>query len=84
MARSLRSKEHLRLCSLLRDARQQAGLRQDQVAAALGRPQSFVAKYEGAERRLDLVELREICDVLGVSLLELVAAFLSKRDSLTR
>jgi transcriptional regulator with XRE-family HTH domain len=45
-----------------------AGLRQSDVAARLGRPQSFVSKYESGERRLDLVELWTVCRVLGISL----------------
>lgn len=32
----------------------------------MGRPQSFVAKYEGGERRLDVVEFVEVCASLGV------------------
>lgn len=45
-------------------ARKKAGLTQQQVADGLGRPQSFVAKYESAERRLDLVEFLAITRVL--------------------
>ena len=37
-------------------ARKAAGLTQHALARRLGRPQSFVAKYEGGERRLDVVE----------------------------
>ena len=39
------------------------------------RPQSFVSKYEIGERRLDLIELREVCAALGVPLLEFVKQF---------
>jgi transcriptional regulator with XRE-family HTH domain len=35
-------------------------------------PQSFVSKYECGERRLDLLELRQICLALGFPLLKLV------------
>jgi transcriptional regulator with XRE-family HTH domain len=57
-----------RLTALLRDARQTAGLRQADVAARLGQPQSYVSKYESGERRLDIIELQATLDVLGVSL----------------
>lgn len=30
----------------------------------LGRPQSFVSKYEGGERRLDVIEFIEVCEAL--------------------
>jgi len=41
----------------------------------LNEPQSFVSKCESGERRLDLIELRRICGVVGVTLLELVGRF---------
>jgi transcriptional regulator with XRE-family HTH domain len=53
---------------MLREARTQAGLRQADVAERLGQPQSYVSKYESGERRLDVVELWSVLDVLGVSL----------------
>jgi transcriptional regulator with XRE-family HTH domain len=59
------------LSDLLRELRQDAGLRQQDLAARLGEPQSFVSKYESGERRLDMLELRCICAVLGLSLSDL-------------
>jgi len=55
----------------LHDARIAAGLRQADVASQLGQPQSYVSKYESGERRLDVIELWAILDVLGVGLAEL-------------
>ena len=63
------------LLSLLRQLRVEAGLRQVDVANALGKPQAFVSFYESGVRRLDLLELRQICVVLGVSLIDLVKRF---------
>jgi len=42
----------------LRQAREEIGLTQTQVARRLARPQSFVSKCESGERRVDFVELR--------------------------
>jgi Helix-turn-helix len=43
---------------------QNAGLTQHELAKRLRRPQSFVAKYEGGERRVDVVEFIEICKAI--------------------
>lgn len=72
MGRTIHTEEHRRLIALLRGHREAAGLRQVDLAEQLDRPQSFVSKYEAGERRLDLVELRSICIVLGVSLTDVV------------
>ena len=62
--KSLRSTEQKKLISLLVAAREKAGLTQQQLAKHLGRPQSFVAKYEGGERRIDVVEFLAIARAL--------------------
>ena len=54
--KTLRSPQHMALIEELRRVRQQAGLTQTVLAGRLGVAQSFVAKVEGAERRLDVVE----------------------------
>jgi transcriptional regulator with XRE-family HTH domain len=66
MQKSIRSQQHKRLCELLISARTAAGLTQVDVAARLQRPQSFVAKYEGGERRLDVVEFLAVTKAIGV------------------
>ena len=48
-------------------ARKAASLTQQQVADALGKPQSFVAKYENGERRLDLVEFLMVVEAIGTN-----------------
>jgi transcriptional regulator with XRE-family HTH domain len=60
--------EKKRFLSLVRQMRVDAGLRQADLAQKLGTPQSFVSRYESGDRRLDVLELRQICGVLGVSL----------------
>ena len=61
-----------KLQALLRQVRVEAGLTQEEVARRLGRPQSFVSKYETGERRLDILELRRVCAVIGLPLQEFV------------
>ncbi|MBR1364854.1 transcriptional regulator with XRE-family HTH domain [Bradyrhizobium ottawaense] len=81
MQKSLRSAQHARLIELLVAARQQAGVRQHALAKKLGRPQSFIAKYEGGERRIDVVEFVAIAQALGVDRLKLFRDFLSASGS---
>ena len=75
MRKSIHSAEQARLQQLLREVREEAGLRQTELAEHLGKPQSFVSKYESGERRLDLIELHQICEVVGISLIDLVGRF---------
>jgi len=56
--------------ALIRQVRLDAGLRQEDVAKKLRKPQSFVSKIESGERRLDVLEARELCTVLGLTLVD--------------
>jgi transcriptional regulator with XRE-family HTH domain len=57
---------------LLTDARKKAAISQGELARRLGRPQSFVSKYERGERRLDVVELKAVADALGIDAIKLL------------
>ena len=70
-----RSRRKKILLRLLREARLRSGLRQADLAKRLGLPQSFVSKYESGERRLDLLELQDVCAALGSTESDFVAAF---------
>lgn len=65
MPKALHSEPYKTFRAILIDARQKAGLTQSAVARKLGRPQSFVAKYENGERRLDVIELLEVAQAIG-------------------
>jgi transcriptional regulator with XRE-family HTH domain len=52
----------------LKRMRTESGLTQAQCSAALGRPQSFMSDVERGVRRLDIVQLRDLCLVLGTDL----------------
>ncbi|HWH33114.1 MAG TPA: helix-turn-helix transcriptional regulator [Egibacteraceae bacterium] len=75
MDKTLHSAEQGRLVELLRQMRVEARLTQAQVATRLGRPQSFVSKYESGERRLDLVELAAVAEALETDLGGIVHRF---------
>ena len=55
----------------------EANLKQQDVAARLDRPQSFVAKYENGERRLDVVEFIEVAEAIGFDPADFIRDFRS-------
>ena len=61
--RSLHSPRYRRFVKRLRQARQEAGLTQVDAARALGQPQSFVAKIESGQRRVDVIELQDLAKI---------------------
>jgi transcriptional regulator with XRE-family HTH domain len=75
MRKTLRSPDHKALLDLLVAARKKAGLTQAEVAKKLRRPQSFVAKYENGERRLDIVEFVELSRALDADPVAMLRAF---------
>ena len=72
MTRSLFSPAYTQLRESLVAARRSRGMTQAELAQLLGRPQSFVSKYERGERRLDVVEVVEVATALGVEPCDLV------------
>jgi transcriptional regulator with XRE-family HTH domain len=73
MARKITSHGHRVLVGkLLREARKAAGLQQASLAKKLGKPHSFVSRYETGERRLDILELQLVCAGCETTLLNFV------------
>jgi len=61
------------LCQALVDARIKAGLSQKELAVKLRHHQSFVARVESGERRIDVVELVVLARVIGFEPFEVLA-----------
>jgi transcriptional regulator with XRE-family HTH domain len=59
-------------------ARKAAGLSQQVLADRIGRPQSFVAKVEGGERSLDVVEFVAIARALELEPHQLLKSLSAK------
>ena len=64
--KSTRSPAHVRLLELLVAAREKAGMTQQELADRLRKPQSFISKYEGGGRRIDVIEFVAIADALDM------------------
>ena len=65
-------KYNLVVTELLYRLRTNAGITQQQLSVTLNVPQSYISKIETGERRIDLIELREICHALNSNLIEFV------------
>ncbi len=67
MPGSLGTPRYNSLMVKLAQLRKQSGMTQSQLAKKLNKPQSFVAKYERGERRLDVIEFVDVVTALGGS-----------------
>ena len=72
--RTIRNKRHKRLIELILAARKQAGIRQVQLAKKLKRSQTWIARLESGERRLDVIELIELAEAIGFDAPSMVEA----------
>lgn len=79
MKKSLANSKHARLLLLLREIREESQQRQSDVAFRLRQPQSFVSKYESGERRLDLLELEQVCEACDTDLKAFVVRYWNRR-----
>lgn len=70
LTKSLYTQEWEALLKILRDLRVKRGWTQEQLARELGRPQSFVAKVEAGERKLDVPQFINYTGVLGADPVE--------------
>ncbi|MBR1156003.1 helix-turn-helix domain-containing protein [Bradyrhizobium sp. JYMT SZCCT0428] len=80
MQKSLKSSEYARLIAALVAVRHAVGIRQQALAKKLGRPQSFIAKYEGGERRIDVVEFIAIARALDADPVKLFRDFVAGKS----
>ena len=81
MTKSLHTEAYAEFLDVLISTRRDKGLTQQVVADRLRKPQSYVAKIEGGERRLDIVEFAALANALGVDPKELFARALVTIDA---
>lgn len=77
MPKAIYRSEYEVFLTLLRSRRTAAGLTQVECSKAMGRPQSFISDVERGTRRLDIIQMHDLCKVLGCDLVELVQDFVS-------
>ena len=81
MSSSLSNPKYEKFRKLLIEHRLKQGVTQTELAERLGRPQSFVSKYENGERRLDLIEFLDIASTLGIDPLDFIEELLAEKNS---
>lgn len=79
MVKTLGTERHKALIALLIEKREAAGLTQSDLAAKLGEYQSFVARLESGQRRVDVVEFLELAELLGFNPVDAIQALSKHR-----
>ncbi|MFE8101510.1 helix-turn-helix transcriptional regulator [Brenneria goodwinii] len=80
---SIYSEEYQSVIKTLRAARIRKGISQQSLAESLGRPQSFIAKVENGERRLDIVEFVHLTRLLSIDPISIIGKLPAKHKPLS-
>jgi transcriptional regulator with XRE-family HTH domain len=78
MPKTVFSGAHKHLVRTLKDARKKSGLKQDELAARLGRERTLISLIETGQRRVDVLEFYAIAKALGLEPTELFEALAAK------
>ena len=78
MSKQLGTVRHRRLMSALVDVRTKVGITQRELAKRLGRAHSYVSRIEKGDRRLDVPEFIQWCELLGTDPLEVMRRILRR------
>jgi transcriptional regulator with XRE-family HTH domain len=65
LIKTLGTKQHKTLIAILVAKREASGMTQTELADNLGEYQSFIARLESGERRVDVIELIQLARVLN-------------------
>lgn len=80
MPKSIHRPEYDALRALIRELRTERGLTQAAVSEQMGRTQSFVSDIERGVRRIDALELRDLCQLLDTVLPHFIAELERRLD----
>lgn len=70
MEKSIHQKRYHTVIALLRQKREAAGMTQVQLATKLKISQTAISKIETCERRLDIIELMDVCSAINLSFID--------------
>ncbi|MCQ1772888.1 helix-turn-helix transcriptional regulator [Neorhizobium galegae] len=80
MEKTLTTKGHAALVKLVRDKREAAGLTQEAIAKTLGEHQSFIARLESGQRRIDVLEYVTLAKVIGFDAVDELQKLIASAD----
>jgi len=69
---------------MLVQARKNSGLTQEIIAKELGKPQSYLSKFECGERRLDFTEFIDIANIIGLDIDRFIKAYQKQAKKVIR
>lgn len=75
MPKAIYRPEHDIFLEILKARRIKSGMTQSACSRALGRPQSFMSDVERGVRRLDIIQIRDLCGILDCGLVEVIQEF---------
>lgn len=78
---TIHNRKYQRIIARLRAKREQAGLTQMDVAKKMKLSQPTLNKIEVCQRRLDVMEMSDYCDAIGVSFIEVLEETICRQDS---
>lgn len=78
MSKSAYTDAHRVLVRALAQSRRDVGLQQAELAARLGKDQSYISNIERGQRRVDVVEFYVIAKAIGVDPIEWFARIVSE------
>lgn len=84
MPKAIYRTEYEVFLTLLKSRRIKSGLTQIDCSSALGRPQSFMSDVERGVRRLDIIQIYDLCNVLGCDLVELIQDFVDGSNAIMK
>jgi transcriptional regulator with XRE-family HTH domain len=71
--KSKKTKEYRIFCQVLKSFRKGQHFQQEELAKKLKITQSFLSKIERGDRGIDIIELMQYCEAVGISLTEFSA-----------
>ena len=78
MSKQLRGVRHKRMMAALVEIRENAGVSQRELARRLDRAHSYVGRIETGDRRLDLPEFIEWCELLDADPVEVLQGIVKR------